>query len=365
MKLLKTIVGGFLASVCMAQQAPMDAYSKFEFIPGEDLQYFEDFSAIQLGNFPRNWNSTGNAQVVQKEGANWLKIDQNTVLLPDVSGKHFEENFTIEMDWLLQTDEGARIPQVVFGFVGTGSSPANSTQMLQDFWYLPRMEVKLMVEEESASSMELVAVENDQAVFSTGWRALRGFNNALGKPMRISIQVQGKRIRLWVNEEKAFDLPRAVLGTAFNQLYFSTSDAGFPDEYVGMHVSGIRVAATGPDLEQQLSKGGFTTSAIRFAVNSADIDPTSYALLKQIGSAIKQVNKPVRIVGHTDSDGKEEVNLELSKRRSEAVARILISEFGVDATLLVADGKGELDPIAPNSTPAGKAQNRRVEFLLQ
>jgi outer membrane protein OmpA-like peptidoglycan-associated protein len=71
----------------------------------------------------------------------------------------------------------------------------------------------------------------------------------------------------------------------------------------------------------------------------------------------------VKIVGHTDADGNDASNLELSKQRAAAVKAELAKEFGIDETRMETDGKGESEPIDKNDTAAGKANNRRVEFI--
>jgi outer membrane protein OmpA-like peptidoglycan-associated protein len=71
------------------------------------------------------------------------------------------------------------------------------------------------------------------------------------------------------------------------------------------------------------------------------------------------------ISGHTDSDGDDALNLALSAKRAEAVKAALVQEFGIAAERLRTEGKGESDPVEPNTTAGGKAKNRRVEFTRQ
>jgi len=71
----------------------------------------------------------------------------------------------------------------------------------------------------------------------------------------------------------------------------------------------------------------------------------------------------VKIIGHTDSDGSDADNLALSKKRAESVKASLTKDFGIDATRLETDGKGESQPVDKNTTAEGKANNRRVEFI--
>ena len=99
-------------------------------------------------------------------------------------------------------------------------------------------------------------------------------------------------------------------------------------------------------------------------MNAATIKPESNGVLKEVAEAIKSgAGIKIKIIGHTDSDGTAAANLELSKKRSEAVKAALVKDFGIDASALETDGKGETVPVGDNKTKEGKAQNRRVEFI--
>ena len=100
---------------------------------------------------------------------------------------------------------------------------------------------------------------------------------------------------------------------------------------------------------------------INFDVDSSAIRPDAEPALKQILAALTGRSKlKVVIEGHTDSDGSDKYNLDLSSRRAEAVVEWLIDK-GVDAANVTPAGKGEAEPVADNETSAGKASNRRVE----
>ena len=70
----------------------------------------------------------------------------------------------------------------------------------------------------------------------------------------------------------------------------------------------------------------------------------------------------MRIEGHTDSSGDAAKNLDLSKRRAASVKGALV-KLGIGADRLTTDGLGQTKPMAPNETPQGRAENRRVEFV--
>ncbi|HTF27580.1 MAG TPA: OmpA family protein, partial [Flavitalea sp.] len=113
-------------------------------------------------------------------------------------------------------------------------------------------------------------------------------------------------------------------------------------------------------------EGKFSTTGIMFDVNADSIRPESNCVLKELSGILqKNPDIKIKIVGHTDSDGKDAENLELSKKRAAAVKEILIRDFGIDASRMETDGKGETEPVQDNKSKEGKAQNRRVDFIKQ
>ncbi len=106
------------------------------------------------------------------------------------------------------------------------------------------------------------------------------------------------------------------------------------------------------------------TRGILFDVNSDKIKPESFGVLKEIAAVLTEnPGVRVKIIGHTDSDGKDADNLTLSQKRAAAVKNVLTGEFNIDAVRMETDGKGETQPADKNDTAEGKANNRRVEFL--
>jgi len=99
-------------------------------------------------------------------------------------------------------------------------------------------------------------------------------------------------------------------------------------------------------------------------VNKAEVKPESFGTLKSIADVLKENGSvKVKIMGHTDSDGDDAKNMELSQRRAASVKSELVSKFSIDASRMETEGAGETSPVAPNDTPANKALNRRVELI--
>lgn len=105
---------------------------------------------------------------------------------------------------------------------------------------------------------------------------------------------------------------------------------------------------------------------ILFDTNKADIKPESKASLDQIGALLKQqASLKLHVVGHTDNVGTLPANLDLSRRRADAVAGALARDYGIARDRLTANGVASLAPVASNANDAGRAKNRRVELVLQ
>lgn len=126
------------------------------------------------------------------------------------------------------------------------------------------------------------------------------------------------------------------------------------------------VAGTGIEVQRQgdniiLRMPGDVT----FASNSADLSANFFGPLDRMAATINEYRQTtVDVVGHADATGDDAYNQALSERRAGSVASYLISR-GVMRERLFVTGRGETQPIASNDTPAGRAQNRRVEVILR
>jgi OOP family OmpA-OmpF porin len=104
---------------------------------------------------------------------------------------------------------------------------------------------------------------------------------------------------------------------------------------------------------------------IRFEPKRADIDPDSAGILDHlIETALRCPTSNIEVAGHTDSDGEDAFNQALSEKRAQAVIDYLV-KAGLPADRFTAVGYGSTQPVAGNDTDDGKAQNRRIEFLVR
>lgn len=106
-----------------------------------------------------------------------------------------------------------------------------------------------------------------------------------------------------------------------------------------------------------------------FAFDRADIAPAATANLDKLLALLKQTTGPIKLLGYTDDKGDEAYNLSLSQRRADAVA-VWLGARGIASERLLPEGRGEADPVAPNSKadgsddPDARQRNRRVEVIV-
>ena len=173
----------------------------------------------------------------------------------------------------------------------------------------------------------------------------------------------------------------AVLGYLTNT---SNSEQGRKNALIGAGIGALGGAAVGSymdrqqrELEAELSGSGVGVarqgdnlvlrmpSDVTFASNQSSITPRFNATLDDVAGVLNRYDQSIiDIVGHADSDGADDYNLNLSRQRASSVAQALVSR-NVLADRLFVDGRGESAPIASNATAEGKAQNRRVEILIR
>jgi len=173
----------------------------------------------------------------------------------------------------------------------------------------------------------------------------------------------------------------AVLGYLTNT---SNSEEGRKNALIGAGIGALGGAAVGQymdrqqrELEAELSGSGVGVarqgdnlvlrmpSDVTFATAQSNIDTRFYATLDDVAAVLNRYDSStIDVIGHADSDGAEDFNLNLSRQRASSVAQYLVSR-SVLADRIYVDGKGESAPVASNATADGKAQNRRVEILIR
>ena len=336
----------------------LEVLSKYDFVPGDKTLFYDDFSKDYPGDFPSQWNTNVSGEIVKINGENWFQLKSGTsaFFIPDL--KNLPEDYTVEFDFITK------------GLDKKTSSLAALYIVISDadtFTYGNQHYVYTSIPLGQFSNFNVTLYNyfnNTKGKIYSGFGGdLR--DEVLNKP-HIAISVTKQRFRMWINEVKYVDTPRLiekldVLNFVKFQLY------SLIDGKEQLFIKNVKIAEGGQDLRRQLiADGKFSTSGILFDSGSVSIKKQSYGIIRQISQVLQQDSTiKLKIVGHTDADGDESKNLILSKSRAAAVKNALIEIYKIDESRLTTNGKGESEAIADNKTSAGKAENRRVEFILQ
>lgn len=328
------------------------SYSKYDFVPGEKVIFFEDFSQDAVGDFPALWYTNGSGEVVTLNNypGKWLMMRQNSNYAY-MFNEPMPDNYTIEFDYIRQNCKlNGNSTTFFLTSVPKGKSAFESISY-------PGMRMDILGV--SAVDLNNFGVEPMEKVNNR--RDVKLLSAECGRVVKVSIWVQKQRMRLYLNEEKVYDIPRMFpKNKPINAFRIYKK---LPDKQD--FISNFRIAIGAPDLRNKLlTEGKLVTYGILFDTGSDKVKPESYGTIKSIADVLKEnPDVKVKIIGHTDADGDDAKNLDLSKRRAASVKDELVNSFGIDGSRISTDGKGESQPVAANDTPVNKAQNRRVEFV--
>ncbi|MGE5318400.1 MAG: OmpA family protein [Chloroflexota bacterium] len=327
------------------------SYSKYDFVPGEKVIFYDDFSSDNVGDFPAAWNTDGSAEVMTTNlfPGKWMKITSDRCAVSPYDPLDLPENFTVEFDVIPQKSQGGN-SKFRFGLISTtkpkdlkyGLAIPGENGIRFSFDYESKIYYNTWFKDDAIPDM-------------SGMKD--GLKFPADKKYRVSMWVQKERVRLYLDDQKVYDLPRALSkGIKYNMIRF---DSGTP------LFTNLRVAVGAPDMRNKLlTEGKLVTYGIYFDVNKDVVKPESYGTLKSIADVLTEnPDVKVKILGHTDADGADAANLDLSKRRAASVKNELVKNFNIDASRFETDGMGETQPVAANDTPSNKALNRRVEFI--
>ncbi len=347
------------------ESAPvLTAFSKYDFVPGDQILYYEDFSQDAIGDFPANWttNASGEVKTISIAPGKWYQHTTNSGYFTLLNNLDLPSNFIMEFDYIpyFSEEDQARNPGrsnwYASGSVVLYSEPAGQEREFNASAFPGNMGVRLHF-----SNYRWVA----DAYSPKGDTEIDGNSDkncvVSEQVNHIIIWVQNRRVRIYHKGAKIMDIPTLLApDTKFNRLRFANDhEANRP------FFSNIKFTTAAPDTRSKLiTEGKLISYGINFDVNKDVVKPESFGALNDIATVLKEnPDVKVKIVGHTDSDGDDKANLDLSQRRAAAVKMELSKSFGIDESRMVTDGAGESQPIAANDKSENKARNRRVEFI--
>jgi OOP family OmpA-OmpF porin len=183
----------------------------------------------------------------------------------------------------------------------------------------------------------------------------------VGEPIFFESTNTGKTVQRKTDAEGKFDilLPKGDI--------YKIKYQGFLDEKESSTIeipSGKGLGEATLTVQMENESNEVFALDVHYETAKATIRPESYAVLNDLVAAMKRdADARIELAGHTDSDGSDEANLQLSRDRAAAVRAYLVQK-GIAVDRIETVGHGETQPVATNTTEAGKAQNRRTEVRV-
>jgi outer membrane protein OmpA-like peptidoglycan-associated protein len=307
--------------------------TKFDFVPGDKVLLFDDFSQDELGDFPAHWKlNAGNVETAEMDGERWLRLagDYGRVR-PKVEGT-LPEYWTLEFDMHI-------VEPACAGIGVEGLVEGNVTA-----W-------KAELHQYGATTVTF------QSGAITSQSEYEGVPSMVGRH-HVMIMARQAGLKIYVDTQRVVNVPDAAsLGRA-NEVQIN-----FLDDDCEPKITNVRFAEGNKPTKDPFANGKFVTYGIYFDSGSDVVKPESAPVLRQL-AAYMEANAAVKVAvdGHTDNEGNAAGNLDLSKRRAASVAKVLAEQFKIAPDRFQTDGLGDTKPVASNDNAEGRAMNRRVEF---
>ncbi len=348
-----------------AEEADPTTATSSDFKRGSVILFQDDVTAEQVGEFPSKWDLfQGTVETKTLGGVKAINLTDNAQIQPFIKekGAYLPEEFTIEYD---------------FYYWPTSSVPGNDGIGLNDMkMILAVTKDRSEFPGEGFDSGDLTVFVLKHGVCDTQEHSYTfngnkngSFDYAFKKGWNhVALSFNKRALKVYFNDKRVVNLPRVNQPTWLCfQVPFDYKNMTFIRNVViakGAVALYDRNEQSMTAVEKAIAETGkFVTNNILFETGKATLKPESMAEIQKVADYMKK-NASVRfeVQGHTDNQGSDAVNDPLSQQRAEAVVKAL-EGLGVDGFNLRAVGKGSHEPVADNKTDAGRAKNRRVEFI--
>ncbi|MCQ2345848.1 MAG: OmpA family protein [Paludibacteraceae bacterium] len=325
------------------------AYSKCDFVPGDEVIFDDDFANEQLGEFSSKWDLLGgNSEVVKHDGRMAVGFESSSTeiapLMKDPKN-YLTSEFTIEFDF----------------FAGDNSTIGENLYSRSDY-------TLIFYDLEGYKVLEYAITAGDDT--KTYWYYTSITDNGISSSFEtdkllrpnewnhFSLSFNKRALKAYVNGTRVTNIPNMKAPA-----YMAISSRSWQDHGAD-YMTNFRIAKGAVPLYDRLTTDGkIITYAITFETGKAELKPESQVEIMRITKLMQDdASLNFEVQGHCDNTGNDKVNDALSQKRAEAIVAALV-EQGIAASRLTAVGKGSHSPIADNSTDEGRAKNRRVEFV--
>ena len=347
------------ADDAVGEDSPSIATSS-DFKRGSVILFQDDVTAEKVGEFPSKWDMfSGTTEVKTIAGVKAINPTDNAQIQPLIKeqGAYLPEEFTIEYDfyyWPSKDDVGLNDIKLILAvtkdrseFPGEGHDTGDLTAFVLRHGVCNTEEHVYMFNGNHDGSFEYS--------FKKGWN-------------HVALSFNKRALKVYFNDKRVVNLPRVNQPTWMCfQVPFDYKNLTFIRNVViakGAVELYDRNEQSMTAIEKAIAETGkFVTNNILFETGKATLKSESMAEIQKVADYMKK-NPRARfeVQGHTDNQGSDKINDPLSQQRAEAVVKAL-ANLGVDDFNLKAVGKGSHEPVADNKTEAGRAKNRRVEFI--
>lgn len=333
-----------LGSQDVRQDQPLLVWAKYDFVPGDKVFFEDNHENEENGEFPARWD------LVRGGGIENAMFDNHRVIyfrsgnayivpyLKNPKADYLPDIFTIEFDAWFEAREYC-------------------------YYYL-----KLFDDKNQADACNLITVSANAIYYKgLGGSTYPGekYDDNLSRSYwrHIALAFNVRALKIYLDDVRLVNIPNLgcnPTGVTIGVPEFNSAGT----KGINRFIKNIRIAEGGVKLYDRLQQDGrIITNGIRFDVNKATLRPESMGVINSIFQLMNDHPEvKFSVEGHTDSDGDDAFNQKLSEQRAETVVSTLI-QMGIDSSRLTTKGWGESKPLSDNSTPEGKANNRRVEFV--
>ena len=313
-------------------------WSKFDFVPG-DLILFEDLlENEENGEFPSKWDIyEGNVENATFNGENIINYQDNSAIVPliDKEGDYLPEKFTVELDVYFE----AQTSYYRIYFYDRVEEKGRSPEQLNDLKYMIIRYGSIKLDKFEG------AILGSKKTDLPLWR-------------HVSISFNVRSLKVYLDENRLLNIPNLRADPK------GITIEAYKVMEKPMLIKNVKIAEGAKKLyDRILTDGKIITTGIKFDSGKSSLKAESMGTINEIYQILNEYPElKFSVEGHTDNVGADEFNLTLSKQRAETVKNQLIS-MGISSERLQSNGFGESKPLHDNSEDAGRANNRRVEFV--
>ncbi|MEA2031114.1 MAG: CsgG/HfaB family protein [candidate division Zixibacteria bacterium] len=320
----------------------MTLYTKYNFVPGNKVIYYDDLKGEEEGEFPYRWNlDNGVFEIVLFGKEYWIMCTDGGSIRPKIKDAPLPPKYTVELEFY---SYGGEKNGSNYSISWVNNKGKNIGEFLVRGYGLNSTKLRIQGKRLASKAIPYLLPK--------GVHTMR-------------IMATTRSIKCFIDKERVANVPNVE---GFNPVGFRLNidpEHWANKKEVFVLFRGFRFAEGGKSMRDQLDEDGkIVTHGILFDPDSYTIKGESFKTLKNIARLLEDDSSlRLSIEGHTDSDGSNDHNMTLSKNRASSVRTYLSSKYGISADRLEAKGWGESKSIDTNDSSEGKANNRRVELI--